>query len=451
MEQKYDNLKTKHQEYLITLKGWDDNAEYWSRRGEKFDVQYESLDPDVQRQLKSTGTLGCGSSGCIHRIVYNQIPLARKSLRAMNKAQLTALQSEVAAVKRVESHHHIVKLVGTYGSTHHEEDMLHILTFPVAHCDLDKFLSDLDNLCGKAHTELQDGDATLRWFSSMEDMLKATGLWLPRGEMDYPVSTDIKHHLDNFVGQSFGCISSAILWIHSARIAHDDLKPANILLLSGHIYITDFGISRDRSSTKSTSTEFFPGSTPGWTAPEKGNRHNPFQTDIYSLGCMFMHMISVQHRAKTRGSCTQVLQTPHHERQDRIEEHLLAIHSYLQALPLSPPAPLAIKLPCGGRLQLIKDMLSNDGKLRPIIEEVDNRLLSMSGNQHAPNHGECCKPYRNTLVLGLPTDRPGPPSAFHASRANRNRVWHKHLNSPPFLKGLIQSLYPPTPFSSTGT
>jgi len=57
----------------------------------------------------------------------------------------------------------------------------------------------------------------------------------------------------------FGCLADAVAYLHGQKMHHMDIKPENILIKSGRVYLGDFGASHDwsgkeRSTTYSSST-----------------------------------------------------------------------------------------------------------------------------------------------------------------------------------------------------
>jgi serine/threonine protein kinase len=88
---------------------------------------------------------------------------------------------------------------------------------------------------------------------------------------------------------------------HHQRIAHGDLKSANVMLTSGEdgvisACITDFGLAHRFSRTSEDNSSVsgdFRGGTPAWMAPEQveGRLPGP-ETDIYALGLIAYEMLS---------------------------------------------------------------------------------------------------------------------------------------------------------------
>ena len=303
-----------YEEQLSLLKDMEETSRYWTGTNERYNVEYEALSSEGKGAQSRRSILGCGKNGEVSQVICGKVPMAGKSVKASTYLPLAALKSEVEAIQKLESHRHIVKLVGSYTTSYHEEETLHILMFPVAHCDLDVFLNSLEDVSG-IKPRLSSKSNHLEPL----ELLSGAGL--------APVQTggdELLEHLGLFLQKSMGCIAGALWWIHDRKIAHDDLKPANILLRRGKIFITDFGISRDRCEAETTSTETWPGDTPGYSAPEKRARekHDPFQADVYSLGCIYMHLLTVISRKSTRQDCVEALQSGCKKREQMVREYL---------------------------------------------------------------------------------------------------------------------------------
>ncbi len=87
-------------------------------------------------------------------------------------------------------------------------------------------------------------------------------------------------------------VCDALAYAHQHDIIHRDIKPANIMMLKdGSVKVTDFGIARAITSTK-TRTGIIKG-TPYYMSPEQtqGNELNG-QSDVFSLGVVFYQLLT---------------------------------------------------------------------------------------------------------------------------------------------------------------
>ena len=203
-------------------------------------------DPE-QVPFRMETILGTGGFAQVEKVVstitFRQYARKLFHRRTFGRFQdsLVDFVNELNALKRVR-HQHIVEIVGSYTDPRYAA----LIMSPVADCDLSDFL--------KMATSLRNM-SLLRTF--------------------------------------FGCLATAVSHLHSVRIRHKDIKPHNVLVKDGTVLLTDFGISRDCNNTRST-TEGPTTRTQKYCAPEVADESpRNFSSDIWSLGCVYLEMISV--------------------------------------------------------------------------------------------------------------------------------------------------------------
>ena len=99
-------------------------------------------------------------------------------------------------------------------------------------------------------------------------------------------------YLPNQIGRVtdyFLQILNAMSFAHSQKVIHRDLKPQNILIINGRIYVSDFGLGKRIESSdlrNSFTASGVRGGTIVYAAPEQfGNfRHAREQADVYRVG-----------------------------------------------------------------------------------------------------------------------------------------------------------------------
>ena len=114
--------------------------------------------------------------------------------------------------------------------------------------------------------------------------------WVDGGDLQRLISA--RGRLDPAVAAAIVAqVGSGLEAAHEAGLVHRDVKPANVLIAgdpgSGHVYLTDFGLTLNaESATRVTSTGDLLG-TVDYMAPEQleGEQVTP-RTDVYALGCV---------------------------------------------------------------------------------------------------------------------------------------------------------------------
>ncbi|KAJ8115582.1 hypothetical protein OPT61_g2790 [Boeremia exigua] len=223
------------------------------------------FDNDEQLPYVLLANLGFGHSGNVEKVQdrHTSMIFARKTIpmppgRARAEKE-RIFNNEIAVIRRLHTHHHIVRVFATYMTSNH----FGLILQPVADGgDLAKYLVD--------------------YWSRLDDK-----------EPTYSEDTELEA-LRCVLKQAFGCLASGLAFIHAQRIRHKDIKPQNILVHEGSVVITDFGYSLDTSQFSTSATDGTPNFlTKRYAAPEVlDNESRNSSSDIWSLGCVFIEILS---------------------------------------------------------------------------------------------------------------------------------------------------------------
>lgn len=183
----------------------------------------------------------------------------------------------------------------------------------------------------------------------------------------------------------FGCLATALQYLHDQSIRHRDIKPQNILIDGGNVLFTDFGLSKDYSDHGGSTTSGVTAMTPRYSAPEvaAGDPRNT-SADIWSLGCVFLEMVVVLKHQSTewmRGYFSDHgTKEPYASRNPDATSTLIA---RLREIGL---------LRDNKMLDLSQSMLSFDRESRPTAAEVVTTITTPSGDDLSATMfcGICC-------------------------------------------------------------
>ncbi|MGH7593928.1 MAG: protein kinase domain-containing protein, partial [Gemmatimonadales bacterium] len=199
---------------------------------------------------------------------------------------------------------------------------------------------------------------------------------LPYFTMPYVEGESLRHRLShgtipvNDVVAILRDVTRALAYAHARGVVHRDIKPDNVLLSGGTAVITDFGIAKAISASRTAA----PGATltqlgtsigtPAYMAPEQvaGDPHLDHRVDLYSLGCMAHELL-----------------TGRQPFADRTPQRALAAH-----LSEAAPSVAALRTDCPGALaSLVTQLMEKDPAHRPqtaseVLQILDTAITTTS-------------------------------------------------------------------------
>ncbi|MCJ1401469.1 hypothetical protein MMC11_004683 [Xylographa trunciseda] len=283
--------------------------------------------------------LGSGGFGYVDHIWsrLSHIQYARKRFHRGNTSRdnqegFRRFEQEIRALKGL-SHRHLVNVVGSYS----DQQCFAFLMRPVADCNLLVFLQGIKS------QELP----TLRSF--------------------------------------FGCLTNAIAYLHNRKIQHMDIKPENILIKNGEVYVADFGAAHDWSKKERSTTWSAAPRTPRYIPPEVArDAHSPrnSSTDMWSLGVVFLEMVTVL-RGRRVEHLRQYL-AGHGTKHAYVYGNAPATYSWFEVLRKSDAGPDFDNEP----LTWIKDLIQPDPLNRPNAKALVRQLLESASSEKFC--GFCC-------------------------------------------------------------
>lgn len=201
---------------------------------------------EANKCLRYIKLLGHGSYGVVDSVEgnFSGVEYARKLVYTASsyrrRERVTALKEEIQSLKRLR-HHHLIQYVGSYA----DDTVLAFLMLPVAECNLQT------------------------WIQNQPPQ--------------------------NSVREFFGCLASALAYLHKESIRHKDIKPQNILVHRNTVLLTDFGSAHDwKDLDGSTTTGIAKDFTRKYASPEVlQHESRNSSSDVFSLGCVFLELASV--------------------------------------------------------------------------------------------------------------------------------------------------------------
>lgn len=219
------------------------------------------------------------------RVKGQTLTLARKSItirRSEKRLKLDLIRNEIQNMRALQ-HPHIINVIGCYPQGENTNKYkFNILMEPVGDYDLAHFL--------------QTGTPDLSIISK------------------WPL-----------------CLLSGLAYIHSQDIRHEDIKPQNIIVHGQDVMYTDFGSSTRMVDKNSTTTHNIASATRLYAAPEALYDRvtdtilpHGTQTDVYSLGMVFVEMVTFAHYGNLEKLHEYLEQFPEFRRSGEKEYHRVA-------------------------------------------------------------------------------------------------------------------------------
>ena len=174
----------------------------------------------------------------------------------------------------------------------------------------------------------------------------------------------------------FGCLAEAVAYLHFQKIHHMDIKPQNILINEGEIYLADFGAAHDWTGKERSTTWASMPRTISYCPPEVGRDPNAprnYATDIWSLGVVFLEMVTVLRNGKLKAF--RAFLTQHGTKHQFVWGNAPATYKWLEILRQSDAGPECDNEP----LSWVKDMLEPVALNRPTARDIKGQITQSSG------------------------------------------------------------------------
>jgi hypothetical protein len=290
--------------------------------------------------LETKGILGSGGYGQVDRVLslisfkeYARKRVLRSAaFQGRRKEDVTQFIAEIEILKRLK-HHHVVEFVGSYTDAKY----IGLIMTPIAEGDLISYLAS----------------ATPEKYPELRTF--------------------------------FGCLANGLEFLHQHNVRHKDIKPGNILVNSGQVLFTDFGLSLDfTDATGSTTMSMVNGMTPRYCAPEVAN-FEPRNTmsDIWCLGVVFLEML-ITLKGKTIEFMDDYFRQ-HGSRQAFVRFNIGVLPAFMAEL-----AALGNQRD-DKPIEWIESMLLEEQKLRPTASALVNQITTASDVEESFEFcGICC-------------------------------------------------------------
>ncbi|KAK0643981.1 kinase-like domain-containing protein [Cercophora newfieldiana] len=371
------------------LREWESTRGHWSGMGKHTGTSAQDYAEakKIHARFKSAPdkVLGSGSYGVVEKVNFfhnnKTVCLARKHIQYRRGFSIQLLREEAHVMEKLD-HEHIVRLVGTYCVRPHE---LYLLLWPVAVCNLDSLFNDLDLLKSGGG----DRDDIISRLNALDlDNFQA----IERGSRPAGQALASQENCPlDFLKQIMGCITRAVAYCHDANIRHLDLKPSNILLNPGRVYLADFGIAKDVNDRDRTMTMGVQG-TPKWRAPEIHSSRDEWSmkaADVYSLGLVLLNIATVLYGGNLADFDVVMGDLTARGRAEKLAQY----HTQLESLALATQEVEDVNAPSFAPKHVVGltcRMLAPDPSKRPVVNQVATELVELGGIDQI-YHSPCCK------------------------------------------------------------
>lgn len=210
--------------------------------------------PNCAQQVMSI--LGTGSQvGEVACVLSDGIAVARKRALSSSSTAGRAILQEIHILSRL-SHDHVISLVKAQQPSLNPE----IFLWPVAPCDLMKFLSSVH--------EVEAGGPV------------PTEIWGALGFAGGNTPVSPLSEARKWLSHAIGCLCSAVAYIHDEDIWHHDIRTENIIVTARGPLLIDFGEAVDLKNMRGLSV-----------APSQELEHN-YAGDVRRLGYVLLDICS---------------------------------------------------------------------------------------------------------------------------------------------------------------